>query len=137
MAQPGHVVCICRMRSLSSNGWWRQTQTHSSQHGRKLQETDAEIARLATLAQAVMDKCEGTVSFRMISVDTTGARAWLSERALELRSALMQWVADTWHTDNANTVDELEKIVAHMRMVSRGLRCMYCWNGRCICIRGL
>ncbi|GFH11817.1 uncharacterized protein HaLaN_07381, partial [Haematococcus lacustris] len=73
--------------------------------GHELHETQEEIQRLAKMAVAVEDKSESQVSFRLLVVDTSSAKAALADKALQLRSALLQWLDATWTADNQAVVN--------------------------------
>jgi hypothetical protein len=60
-------------------------------------------------------KSELIVPFRLLAVETSSAKAALSEKALALRAALLAWVDDTWTADNAAIARNFEDIVAHMQ----------------------
>lgn len=82
-----------------------------------LAETEAELARLASVRAAVSVKCEGLVSFRLAVVDCSGAQSWLVEKATALRMALLCWQADRWHAANVAAVEQFESIVARLHHV--------------------
>ncbi|GFH19055.1 uncharacterized protein HaLaN_15943, partial [Haematococcus lacustris] len=92
--------------------------------GHELHETQEEIQRLAKMAVAVEDKSESQVCFRLLVVDTSSAKAALADKALQLRSALLQWLDATWTADNQAVVNNFEEIVAHMQQTPENTEAM-------------
>ncbi len=82
--------------------------------GHTLEETEAEIERLGRLSEAVVDKSELFVQFRMITVDASGLQESLRTYASTLRKGLLEDLAAKWHATNRENVDKFEEIVQHM-----------------------
>lgn len=86
----------------------------SGQHS--LEESEAEIERLAELAVSIENKSESTVTFRMVSVDASSAREALIDAALKRRAALLDYVALSWHQTNHNDADMFDSIIERLNV---------------------
>lgn len=79
------------------------------------------------MAEAVADKAEAVVAFRLIVVGTNCARDALGDKALELRTALLTWVTETWAKDNLATVNMSVPALLVLECTHSALLTLYSW----------
>lgn len=75
-----------------------------------LEETEAEIGRLAELAERVRGKSNRVVNFRLVQVDCSKARSTLAHKAERMRRSVQALICGAWQEKNANVCARFQAI---------------------------
>lgn len=75
-----------------------------------LAETEAEIVRLAELAERVRGKSHRVVNFRLVQVDCSKARSTLAHKAERMRRSMQQLICELWQEKNADVCARFQAI---------------------------